>query len=146
MNREFVLVEIRKGWYQLIHRNTLQCISAGASIEIILKVLRKYILNYRTTQRMDKRFRQLLKAMPVSPLTGETAKEHIRDSGDKYQHLVDEVVYEALGIIKEETSPKKLMARKKLVPKKKEIVVVDDEPKKAKVIPKVGIKVKRIGM
>lgn len=141
-----MLVEIRKGWYQLIHRNTLQCISAGGSVEIILKTLRKYILNYRTPQRLDKRFHQLLKDMPVSPLTGENAKKYIRDSEEKYQHLVDEVVYEALGIIKEESSPKKLMARKKLVPKKKEIVVVDDAPEKVKIIPKVGIKVKRIGM
>ena len=112
----FGIVESKRGWYQLIHLSTLQCISSGPDLSILIRTMRKYILEYRTEVRIERRMRELLKEMPIGAITIENTKKLLRETSGKFDDIIHEEVDEVMKILRENNSPKKLQKRKKLVP------------------------------
>ena len=83
-------------WYQLIVRRTHFCISCGTNLTRILEVLKSYVKDYRTEQRLLDRLERLDCGGRVSPATFEQREDYYREHSDDYKDLVDSVVTKSL--------------------------------------------------
>lgn len=89
-------------WYQLIVRRTHFCISCGTNLTRIKEVLKSYVKDYRTEQRLLDKLETLDCGGRVSPATFEQREDYYREHGEDYEDLVESIVLEALAEAREE--------------------------------------------
>ena len=83
-------------WYQLIVRRTHFCISCGTDLDKKLEVLKSYVKDYRTEQRMLDRLERLDCGGRVSPATFSQREDYYQEHKEDYKDLVDSIVRQVL--------------------------------------------------
>ena len=83
-------------WYQLIVRRTHFCISCGTDLTRIEEVLKSYVKDYRTEQRLLDRLERLDCGGKVSPATFEQREKDFLERGEDYEDYVSTIVRQAL--------------------------------------------------
>ena len=125
--KAFAVIESSDGWYQLIHRPTLQTVSCGGDLDKILGVMKKYIRQFKTGARLEARMKKLLEELPVGVLTQENLKEHIQKSAYRFEELIEYEVDEAMRDVREDGTLRKTMKRKVLVKLEQAIPLPEQE-------------------
>lgn len=83
-------------WYQLIVRRTHFCISCGTDLTRITEVLKSYVKDYRTEQRLLDKLETLDCGGEVSPATFEQREKDFLERGEDYEDYVSTIVRQAL--------------------------------------------------
>lgn len=89
-------------WYQLLVHKTHFCISCGTDLTIIKEVLKSYVKDYRTEQRLLDALERLDCGGRVSPATFEQREKDFHEHGKDYEDLVHSIVMEAFAEAREE--------------------------------------------
>lgn len=89
-------------WYQLIVRRTHFCISCGTNFDKIREVLKSYVKDYRTEQRLLDALDRLDCGGRVSPATFRQREDYFHEHQEDYEDLVHSTVLEALAEAREE--------------------------------------------
>lgn len=89
-------------WYMLLIRKTHFCISCGGDLKERLQVLKSYVKDYRTEQRLLDSLERLEYGSRVSPAVFEQREKDFHEHGENYKDLVHSVVMEALAEAREE--------------------------------------------
>lgn len=89
-------------WYQLIIRDTHFCVSCGSNLERILEVLKSYVKQYRTKERLLRAMRDLDCGGKVSPATFEHREDYYKIHGKDFESLLTTIIGEAQKEAREE--------------------------------------------
>lgn len=102
MHGTFVIIETSPRWYQMLIIPTLFCVSAGPKVSSMLNVVRKYVLRFKTRDKLLRALENLeCGGKVISPMVAEHYKEFIR-KGTLFNEEIEEVIEEALSDVKEE--------------------------------------------
>lgn len=93
----FYILHPNPTWYMLIIRDTHFCISCGDDLNKILNVLKRYVKEYKTKDKLLKAMRKLDGQGKVSPATYEQRETAFREHGHEFKDLINKTVEEAIN-------------------------------------------------
>lgn len=101
-------------WYNLRVYPTHFCISAGYDLEVIKKVIKRYVNDYREPEEMLNALKTLSSGGKVSRAAFEQYEEYYKKHGNDYRDFIKEAVRSVSREKKEELG-KRLKSGKKIV-------------------------------
>ena len=84
-------------WYMLIIRDTHFCTSCGGDLNKILNMLKRYVKEYKTKDKLLKAMRKLDGQGKVSPATYDQRETAFREHGHEFKDLINKTVEEAIN-------------------------------------------------
>lgn len=110
----FYIIESHPGWYQLILSDVFYCVSAGPSLDTLIKVMRRYVRKYRTKGKLFRALQEVMNNNKVSIITQQDLKETLKTRSQQFAALVEKNVEEALRENKNDSPLARNNLRKKL--------------------------------
>lgn len=100
---EFYIIKQREAeWYLLCLKSTHYCIACGADFQKLLNTAKKYVLKYKTIEKVKRMFAEFEDEGKVSKSTAISRENEYNNHGWTYDEIIDDFIRSAVSEVQEE--------------------------------------------